>query len=213
MYDAVTNSPQRGVLGYGAIGRQVGRLCRALGMELYAFTANERPTAESRAHRGVNIPDLGDAKGEFPSKWFHGKTKEALNDFLSQGYDLLVISLPLTRLSQKLMGEEQFRILSKRRTFVVNIARGPIVDQDALVQALETGLIRGAALDVTDPEPLPADHPLWKSKNCMITPHVSWLSTHQLGRIKGLLADNLERLYKGEELINELTFASRTHHE
>lgn len=182
-------------------------------MELYAFTANERPTVESREHRGFRIPHLGDDKGEFPAKWFHGKTKEALNDFLSQGYDLLIISLPLTKLSEKLMSAEQFRILSKRKTFVVNIARGPIVDQDALIEALETGLIRGAALDVTDPEPLPAEHPLWKAKNCMITPHVSWLSTHQLGRIKGILADNLERFYKGEKLMNELTYESRTHHE
>ncbi|KAL1850743.1 hypothetical protein Daus18300_012821 [Diaporthe australafricana] len=202
-----------GVLGYGAIGRQVGRLCRALGMELYAFTANERPTVESRAHRGFKIPDLGDDNGEFPSRWFHGKTKEALNDFLGQGYDLLIISLPLTKLSEKLMSTEQFSILSKRKTFVVNIARGPIVDQEALIHALDTGLIRGAALDVTDPEPLPAEHPLWKAKNCMITPHVSWLSTHQLGRIKGILADNLVRLYKEEKLMNELTYESRTSHE
>lgn len=202
-----------GILGYGAIGRQVGSLCRALGMEVYAFTANERPTAESRRHRGFNIPGLGDEKGEVPSKWFHGKTKEAVNDFLSQGFDLLLISLPLTKLSEKLIGAEQFRILSKRRTFVVNVARGPIVDQDALIQALETDLIRGAALDVTDPEPLPAEHLLWKAKNCMITPHVSWLSTHQLGRIKGILADNLVRLYKGEKLMNELSFESRTHHD
>lgn len=182
-------------------------------MEVYAFTANERPTAESRRHRGFNIPGLGDEKGEVPSKWFHGKTKEAVNDFLSQGFDLLLISLPLTKLSEKLIGAEQFRILSKRRTFVVNVARGPIVDQDALIQALETDLIRGAALDVTDPEPLPAEHLLWKAKNCMITPHVSWLSTHQLGRIKGILADNLVRLYKGEKLMNELSFESRTHHD
>ncbi|POS78797.1 D-isomer specific 2-hydroxyacid dehydrogenase [Diaporthe helianthi] len=202
-----------GILGYGAIGRQVGSLCRALGMEVYAFTANERPTIESRAHRGFNIPGLGDKGGEIPSKWFHGKTKEAVNDFLSQGFDLLLISLPLTKLSEKLIGAEQFEILSKRRTFVVNVARGPIVDQDALIQALETGLIRGAALDVTDPEPLPAEHPLWKANNCMITPHVSWLSTHQIGRVKGILADNLVRLYKDEKLMNELSFESRTHHE
>jgi phosphoglycerate dehydrogenase-like enzyme len=181
-------------------------------MEIYAFTANERLTAESRVHRGFNIPGLGDERGEFPSKWFHGKTKDAVNDFLSHGFDLLIISLPLTKLSEKLVGEEQFRILSKRRTFVVNVARGAIVDQGALIQALDTGLIRGAALDVTDPEPLPADDPLWKAKNCMITPHISWLSTHQFGRIKGILADNLMRLYKGEKLMNELSFESRTHH-
>ncbi|KAI3396054.1 hypothetical protein diail_471 [Diaporthe ilicicola] len=180
-------------------------------MELYAFTASERPTVESRAHRGFKIPGLGDDNGEFPSKWFHGKSKEALNDFLAEGYDLLIISLPLTKLSQKLIGAEQFGILSKRKTFVVNIARGPIVDQDALIQALDAGLIRGAALDVTDPEPLPAEHPLWRAKNCFITPHVSWVSTHQLERIKGILADNLVRLYKEEKLINELTYEARTH--
>lgn len=126
---------------------------------------------------------------------------------------MLVISLPLTNSSRKLIGEEQFRILGKKKAFVVNIARGPIVDQDALIEALEDGVIRGAALDVTDPEPLPADHPLWDAKNCAITPHISWLSTHQVGRARDILADNLVRLFKGETLINELGYKARAHHE
>lgn len=182
-------------------------------MEVYAFTASERPTRESRAHRGFNLPDLGDPLGEFPSKWFHGTTKEAVNDFLAQDLDMLVISLPLTKLSEKLIGEEQLRILGKKKAFVVNIARGPIVDQDALINALQVGTIRGAALDVTDPEPLPADHPLWGAKNCVITPHVSWRSTHQVRRSKDILADNVVRLFEGESLVNELSYKSRTYHE
>lgn len=201
------------MLGYGAIGRQVGRLCRALGMELYAFTASERPTPESRAHRGFNLANLGDPDGQLPTKWFHGTTREAVNDFLSQDLDMLVISLPLTKHSRGLIGEEQFRILGRKKAFVVNIARGAIVDQDALVGALGLGVIRGAALDVTDPEPLPADHPLWEAENCVITPHVSWLSTHQFSRTRDILADNLVRLFKGEELVNELSYKARTHHE
>ena len=182
-------------------------------MEIYAFTASERPTPESRAHRGFSLSGLGDPNGQLPSRWFHGTTKEAVNNFLSQDLDMLLISLPLTKLSKGLIGEEQFRILGKKKAFVVNIARGPIVDQDALINALEHDVIRGAALDVTDPEPLPADHPLWGAKNCVITPHVSWLSTHQLGRAKGILADNVERLLKGEALVNELSHKARTHHE
>ncbi|ROV88732.1 hypothetical protein VMCG_10078 [Cytospora schulzeri] len=202
-----------GILGYGAIGRQVSRLCRALGMEVYAFTASERATPESRALRGFNLPNLGDPQGELPAKWFHGTTKEAVNDFLSQDLDMLVISLPLTKLSRKLIGEEQFRILGKKKAFVVNIARGPILDQGALIEALEHEVIRGAALDVTDPEPLPADHPLWDAKNCVITPHISWLSTHQNKRSRDILTENVVRLFKGETLINELPYKARTHHD
>ncbi|KUI71836.1 D-2-hydroxyacid dehydrogenase [Cytospora mali] len=202
-----------GILGYGAIGRQVSRLCRALGMEVYAFTASERPTPESRAHRGFNLPNLGDPEGQLPSKWFHGTTKEAVNNFLSQDLDMLVISLPLTKLSKQLIGKEQLQILGKKKAFVVNIARGPIVDQEALIEALEHDVIRGAALDVTDPEPLPADHPLWDAKNCVVTPHVSWLSTHQSQRAIDILTDNVVRLLKGEALINDLSFKARTHHE
>lgn len=182
-------------------------------MEVYAFTASERPTPESRALRGFNLPDLGDPQGELPARWFHGTTREAVNGFLAQDLDLLVISLPLTELSRGLIGEGQLRLLGRRRAFVVNIARGPIVDQDALIAALEDGVIRGAALDVTDPEPLPAEHPLWEAKNCVITPHISWLSTHQIGRARDILADNVVRLVKGETLVNELGYKARTHHE
>lgn len=173
-------------------------------MEILAFTSTARDTPASRRHNAFNLPGLGDPDGTLPSQWFCGKTKDAVNAFLAQNLDMLVISLPLTAATEKLIGTPQFEILSAARTFVVNIARGPIVDQEALVEALERGKIRGAALDVTDPEPLPADHPLWKAKNCLITPHVAWHSRSQRQRCLGILADNVERLFKGEPLVNEL---------
>lgn len=195
----------RGILGYGAIGRQVGRIAKAVGMEVYAFTSRERSTPASRIDSAFTLPGLGDKDGLFPTRWFHGTTKDSVNDFLAQDLDLLVISLPLTKTTHGLVSSEQFRILQKKKTFVVNIARGPIVDQEALIEALDGGWIRGAALDVTDPEPLPAEHPLWKAKNCFITPHVSWQSTHQMGRILELLEKNLDNLAEGKPLINALS--------
>lgn len=193
-----------GILGYGAIGRQVARVCKALGMDVIAFTSTCRDTPESRRDRAFNLPGLGDPDGTLPDRWMHGKTKDDVNSFLAQDLDMLLISLPLTKASEKLISREQFEILSTKKTFVVNIARGPIVDQEALIEALAEGKIRGAALDVTDPEPLPGNHPLWKAKNCIITPHISWQSKSQRTRCLGILAANVEKFFKGEALINEL---------
>lgn len=194
----------RGILGYGAIGRQVARVCKALGMEVVAFTSTPRDTPESRRDRAFNLPGTGDPEGQLPDRWLHGKTRADVDGFLAQDLDMLVVSLPLTRATEGLIGRAQLEILSAKKTFVVNIARGPIVDSGALVEALEAGKIRGAALDVTDPEPLPKDHPLWRAKNCFVTPHVSWQSKSQQDRCLGILAANVERLLKGEVLVNEL---------
>ncbi|KAF4878607.1 D-2-hydroxyacid dehydrogenase [Colletotrichum siamense] len=160
-----------GILGYGAIGRQCGKIAQAMGMEVYAFTRSEKATPESRKDDSYVVPGTGDPDGLVPSKWFHGASKEAVNNFLAQDLDLLVIGMPLTSETTGLIGKEQFEILSKKKTFVSNIARGPLIQTDALIEALETGKIRAAALDVTDPEPLPKDHPLWKAPNVFITPH------------------------------------------
>ncbi|EFQ33579.1 D-isomer specific 2-hydroxyacid dehydrogenase [Colletotrichum graminicola] len=191
-----------GILGYGAIGRQCGKIAQAIGMEVYAYTRSDRSTPESRRDDSYCIPGTGDPEGLIPAKWFHGSSKESLNNFLSQGFDILVLCLPLTRETKGFFGKEQFDILSKRKTFVSNIARGGLVQNDAFVEALETGKIRAAAVDVTDPEPLPKDHPLWKAPNVFITPHVSWRTKGHFERVLGLLEANLERLHSGKPLIN-----------
>lgn len=121
---------------------------------------------------------------------------------MNSDLDLLLISVPLTSQTRHLIGHEEFQILSKRKTFISNIARGPIVKTDDLVESLEKGLIAGAALDVTDPEPLPEDHPLWKAPNVIITPHISSSSTASPERVLRIFEYNLEQFVAGKKLIN-----------
>ncbi|KAK7408638.1 hypothetical protein QQX98_009202 [Neonectria punicea] len=196
-----------GILGYGSIGRQCARMAQAMGMEVYAYTRSERATPEARRDDTYNqycVPGTGDQDGAIPSKWFHGATKENINTFLAQDLDIVVVSLPLTKDTERLISYEQFEILSKKKTFLTNIARGRHVHTDALIQALEKGQIRGAALDVTDPEPLPKEHPLWKAPNVYITPHVSWFTKKVWDRSIGILETNLDRLNNNEPCINQL---------
>ncbi|KAJ9305317.1 hypothetical protein DTO217A2_5108 [Paecilomyces variotii] len=191
-----------GILGYGSIGRQVANVSRAMGMEVLAYTATPKSTPESRKDHGFVVPGTGDADGTIPSQWFSGTDKADLHNFLSQDLDILLISVPLTPQTHHLISKAEFEVLAKRRTFVSNVARGPVIDQPALVDALKKGDIRGAAVDVTDPEPLPADDPLWDAPNVVITPHVSALSAQTLERIFQVIEANLERKEKGERLIN-----------
>lgn len=141
-----------------------------MGMEVYAYTRSEKATPELRKDDSYCVARTGDPDGLIPTKWFHGSSRENVDAFLGQDLDILVVSLPLTDATRGIISSKQFEIMSKKKTFLCNIARGGHVDQDALIQALEKGLIRGAALDVTDPEPLPSDHPLWKAPNLLITP-------------------------------------------
>ncbi|KZL81255.1 glyoxylate reductase [Colletotrichum incanum] len=188
-----------GVLGYGSIGRRCARLAKALGMDVYAYTARERSSAASRIDNSYVEPGLGDAAGDIPSRWFHGHGQ--LNDFLTE-IDLLVVTLPLTPATKGIISKEQLQALGKRKGSLANVARGPVVDTDDLVTALNEGVIKGAALDVTDPEPLPSGHPLWKAKNLIITPHVSCNSTHCNERVLRILVQNLTRRAQGENMIN-----------
>ncbi|KIW47949.1 uncharacterized protein PV06_00597 [Exophiala oligosperma] len=180
-----------GVLGYGAIGRQCANLAKGLGMDVVAYTAHERPTSESKKDDSYCVPGTGDPDGLIPSKWFHGTTQETLNNFLNQDLDILVVCLPLTPSTRNMISKPQFEILAKKKTFLSNIARGGHVNTEDLIEALEKGMIRGAAVDVTDPEPLPKEHPLWKVPNLLITPHVSWVSTNHWSRLYAIFEHNL----------------------
>ncbi|KAF7546928.1 hypothetical protein G7Z17_g8084 [Cylindrodendrum hubeiense] len=193
-----------GILGYGSIGRQTARVARALGMDVHAYTLGPRTTPESRKDKSYAPSGLGDPEGVLPSKWFSGGSKEDIHEFLDSGLDLLVIAVPLTDKTKGLISKPEFEILSKKRTFVTNIARGPIVNTADLIEALDKGVIRGAALDVTDPEPLPEGHPLWKAKNVIITPHISSTSNAYYTRLLDIFRLNLERLSQGKEFINEV---------
>ncbi|KAH9991324.1 hypothetical protein F4779DRAFT_609640 [Xylariaceae sp. FL0662B] len=202
-HDAV--SQRIGILGYGSIGRQVARVAKAIGMEVYAYTNRPRPTPESRRDDSYHVPGLGDPDGTLPSKWFSGTKLEELNEFLTSGLDLLLLAVPLTPQTRGLIAAPQLKLLAEKRTFVSNIGRGPVINTDDLITALDEGWIRGAALDVTDPEPLPKGHPLWHKKNVIITPHVSGSSVSYVDRLLAILEINLERLRKGKEFMNRVS--------
>jgi phosphoglycerate dehydrogenase-like enzyme len=205
----IEDSPDKvvGILGYGAIGRQTARVATAMGMTVHAYTLHPRPTPESRHDDSWAPAGLGDPEGVFPSKWFSGSSQEDLHNFLKSGLDLLVVATPLTDNTKSLIGMSEFEALAsvgKGRTIISNIARGPVVNTDELIAALDQGLIRGAALDVTDPEPLPDGHPLWSAKNVIITPHVSGASTRYAERALEILRTNLERYSEGRDLVNKI---------
>lgn len=194
-----------GVLGYGSIGRQIGRVAKAMGMEVVAYTATPKDTKEKKRDNGFIVPGTGDPEGEIPVEWFSGLEKEKRLEFLRQDLDWLVVSVPLTEQTRHFLSTEEFDALSqggKKPAFVTNIARGPIVDQEALIKALDEGVLVGAALDVTDPEPLPESSPLWGMENVIVTPHISGVGQSYTERTFKVLEDNLVRREKGERLIN-----------
>lgn len=174
-------------------------------MDVHAYTLHAKDTPEARRDDAYTPPGLGDPEGIFPSKWFSGGSREQVHEFLASDLDLLVISVPLTKKTTHLIGREEFEILSKKKTFVSNIARGQIIKTDDLIEALNNEVIRGAALDVTDPEPLPDGHPLWRAKNLIITPHVSGGSAAYGERVLQILNKNLTNLSQGRELVNKVS--------
>jgi len=125
-----------------------------------------------------------------------GFGQAAFHDALART-DYLVVACPLTETTRGLVDEAAFATLPPNAV-LVNVARGPVVRTDALVEALRTEQLRGAALDVTDPEPLPADHPLWRLRNVLITPHTGGSTPEHWPRLADILAENVERLAAGD---------------
>lgn len=171
-------------------------------MHVSACTLRKRETADSRKHDGYTPPGCGDPDGSLPSEWFAAGTEEELHAFLRSGLDVLVVTVPLTPKTRKIIGRTEFSLLAEQKTFVSNVSRGEVIDTDALIEALEGDLISGAALDVTDPEPLPDGHRLWHTKNVIITPHVSGDSGAYARGVFEVLKDNLIKLSKGQDLSN-----------
>ena len=205
-----------GVLGYGSIGRQVARVATAMGSTVLAYTASPRATPESKKDRGFIVPGTGDPDGSIPKEWYSGLDKASLHNFLAQDLDHLLVSVPLTKETNHFLAAPEFAILSKRNAFISNISRGQIINQDDLITSLyqydkdtkdgkkgeDRRGLRGAALDVTDPEPLPKDSPLWDAPNCIVTPHISGLGSAYLDRAIQVLEVNLDKRERGEKMIN-----------
>ncbi|TVY21497.1 D-2-hydroxyacid dehydrogenase [Lachnellula arida] len=199
------------------VGRQVANIAQSMGMEILAYTANSRKSQESRHYKGYGVPGTGDPEGRIPTQWFYGTDKRSLHEFLAQGMDYLLVSLPLTKITGNLLGLEEFDILSKRNTFVINISRGDILEHNSLIKALHAyhddslsihgqgrkGL-SGAALDVAVPEPLSKEHSLWDAPNCIISPHISGISSEYGLHAFIVLETNLHRIAEGRKLLNQI---------
>ena len=159
-------------MGYGSIGKAVEERLRAFGVEVLPVARHARP--------GVYTP-------------------QDLPHLLPQA-DAVVVLLPLTPETRGLVDRE-FLSWMKPGALLVNAGRGPVVDTEALLEALREGKVR-AALDVTDPEPLPSDHPLWQAPGVLITPHVAGLSQGFHRRAARFLAEQVGRYLRGEPLRN-----------
>jgi phosphoglycerate dehydrogenase-like enzyme len=124
---------------------------------------------------------------------------DRLHDLLGES-DVVVICLPLTKATRHLFSRDLFRRM-RRHAILVNVTRGAIVYGDDLLAALDEGLIGGAGLDVTDPEPLPAGHKLWTHPRAVVTPHTAGGSPRRAGRVIATFIENLQRLRDGRPLL------------
>jgi phosphoglycerate dehydrogenase-like enzyme len=187
-----------GIWGYGGIGRETARLCRALGMRVHALS-RKGVTARENIYC---LPGTGDPDGRYPHRVFLYHERF---DFL-QGLDFLIIAMPLTDSTRGLIGAAELAALP-RHAFILNPARGPIIQEEALLAALREGQIAGAALDTHYYYPMPPDHPLWRLPNVIMTPHISGSSLNDRfnGRIWAIFVENVRRYLVGEPLLNELT--------
>ena len=185
-----------GVIGYGNIGREIGRLAHAFGMRVLSVDRVRAGQANSLTYQ---IQELIGLPGTDPDVSF---MPEELDLVLPQ-CDFVVVVLPYTTATHHMIGEKALR--SMRPTAVlIDIARGKIVDEEALILALQEKWIAGAALDVFAEEPLPPSSPLWGMNNVIISPHVAGFTSHYYERIMDLFSQNLLRYRNGEPLLNEV---------
>ena len=170
-----------GIVGFGSIGREVARACRALGMRVVA-TKRTVSDAEQAPDADLLLPlaELGS---------------------LLRSADYVVLAVPQTPRTERLIGRDELAAM-KPGAVLVNVARGAVVDEDALIEALREGRLRGAALDVLSKEPPEAANPLWEMPNVLLSPHSASTVASENARLTDLFCDNLVRYLAGEPLLN-----------
>jgi phosphoglycerate dehydrogenase-like enzyme len=168
-----------GIVGLGRVGSEVARLAKAIGMRVIGTSFN---------------PVLGIVDDFFsPEKW---------RDMLPLA-EFLVLIVPHTPLTEKMIGATELNLLP-RGAYLINIARGAVIDEPALIVALRSGQLSGAALDVFAQEPLPPDSPLWEMSNVLVSPHSGSTSDKENRRLTDLFCDNLKRYLNNGKLRNIL---------
>jgi lactate dehydrogenase-like 2-hydroxyacid dehydrogenase len=166
-----------GILGFGRIGREIAKRARGFDMQvLYYDVYPASPEDEQRL----------------------GVRRASMDDVLAQS-DFITLHVNLTPETHHLMNAQRFAQM-KRSAILVNASRGPVVDPDALYDALENGVIAGAALDVTEPEPLPGNHKLLTLPNCLVVPHIASASFATRGKMASIAAENLFAGMRGAPL-------------
>lgn len=166
------NDKKIGIIGFGSIGSTIAKMLSGFSVEIIPFTQSGRDNTIAISNLDNHLPTL----------------------------DVVILILPLTAESKHLFNAQRLSLM-KDGSLLVNVARGPIVDTDALVKELNSGRIT-AALDVTDPEPLPSDHPLWKAKGVLISPHVGGNTSAFEKRARRLIESQLQLLAEGKSLNN-----------
>ena len=162
-----------GIIGLGTIGRKLARVADAMGMKIVA--------AHQSSMNRLELP--------YEVEWLPVDEVFALADFLS-------LNCPLTPETEKVVNAEHLKKM-KSSAIVINTGRGPLVDEQALADALDNGTIAGAGLDVLSTEPPAVDNPLLSAKNCVITPHIAWASMEARERLIAVAADNLSSFLSG----------------
>jgi phosphoglycerate dehydrogenase-like enzyme len=172
-----------GIVGTGAIGGEVARLAQAFGMRVLGVRRSGKPAR--------HVDEM------LPMRRLPALLKRS---------DFVVLACPLTKETQGLIDERELRAMKPTAT-LINVARGRVVDEPALVRALREGWIAGACLDVFHMEPLPPDSPLWDMPNVVVTPHNSGFSPLNMERSMAIFLDNLARFAAGKKLRNLVTQA------
>jgi phosphoglycerate dehydrogenase-like enzyme len=183
-----------GIVGYGSIGREIARIAHTFGMEVLAVKRDVRHPTDPDSY---NLPGSGDPDGVYFHRLY---PPEALISMVRE-CDFVVIVVPLTESTRQMFNAEVFSAMKPSAT-LINLSRGGVVDEAALIKALNSGQIAGAATDVFETEPLPADSPLWKLPNLILSPHIAGNSPDYNQKAAALFVENLKRYIARKDLLN-----------
>jgi len=175
-----------GIIGLGGIGSQIARRARALDMQVIAVDIMPKYKEQ-----------IGDICDEVRL------VQDGGLEWLLANADVVVSAAPHTRVSEGMFGDRQFGMM-KKGAYFINVSRGKLVKTADLVEALKSGHLAGAGLDVTDPEPLPPGHELWSLPNVIITSHISGVSQYSYARMQEVFTENVSRYVKGLPLLNQV---------
>nr|WP_272928828.1 NAD(P)-dependent oxidoreductase [Leucobacter aridicollis] len=183
-----------GIVGYGRIGREISRLASVLGMTVLGVSRSGVARTQADVFDTGRLAPSEDHTELFPMSEL---------DAVLRRSDFLIVVVPFTELTKGMIGERELDLLPDN-AFVINIARGGIVDEKALLHRLRAGRIAGVALDVFDDEPLPETSHWWREPGALITPHVAGLAPQYQAQTLDLVVENLTRLAENRPLLNEV---------